>query len=130
MDHVLLLQQVLVILQLLAINFQQINGKPKILLCFTNTFFYNNLNITIDINKYAESPSFSSTFISPGNEFYINVMDQSGRFATAPCKYTLIKLTSNSTNSSSANATTNSTSSVDFLKNNSTNKLMVIYINN
>jgi hypothetical protein len=82
-------------------------------------FYYNSLNLTIDVNKYSDIPLYTNTFISPGKEFHVSVMDLIGLSTTFLCNYT-------QTNTNKVNGTVgNSTSALDFLNNNSTNKLQV-----
>jgi hypothetical protein len=78
-------------------------------------FYYNNQNISIDITSYTASPIYSSVKISPGDKFYVSVMDQTGMFTTALCKYSQISQTGPTSNSSAT----------DFLINNSTSKVVV-----
>jgi len=85
-------------------------------------FYYNSLNLTIDVNKYSDIPLYTSTFISPGKEFYVSVMDLIGLYSTYLCNYT-------QTNTNKGNGTIpSSTSALDFLNNNSTNKLQVYIV--
>jgi len=78
--------------------------------------YYNNLNVSIDITSYTVSSIYNSVKISPGDKFYVSVMDQSGMFTNALCKYSQVNQT----------VTTSNSSATDFLIQNSTSKVVVI----